>query len=214
MSQTTQSNEQQQQQQTLEVPVQQALAAMQIQQKKVVAPPTYFNLVKIYPEHLLANISNLTRGFNDLPPEVANWIYVDAYSRPFSFFGTIPAPPSTDLVKQIIGIDGYYLKLTTQKCLVDFIWHDRARNEFQFWGEYYSCVNAMNAIRYRICKYVERKGIANANANTKPTPTIASHVFHNDIYPNEAVCFEACVALDASGNYIKTLASKAYPDKE
>lgn len=203
----TQLNDQQQQQ-ALEVPVQQALAAMQIQQKKVVAPPTYFNLVKIYPEHLLANISNLTRGFNDLPPEVANWIYVDAYSRPFSFFGTIPAPPSTDLVKQIIGIDGYYLKLTTQKCLVDFIWHDRARNEFQFWGEYYSCVNAMNAIRYRICKYVEGR----ANANAKPTNT--NHVFHNDIYPNEAVCFEACVALDASGNYIKTLASKAYPDTQ
>lgn len=123
--------------------------------KKVIAPPTWFNLVKISNYDMLANISYLTNQFRDLPEELSVGILYNTHTRPYSFYGTIPAPPSVDLVKQIIGINGHYLKLTTQNSLVDFIWHDRNRNEFQFWGDYQSCVKAMKEIRYRICKYVE-----------------------------------------------------------
>ena len=180
-----------------------AFANQSLQKKKVMMPPTWFNLRKISAYEVLTQISYLTNHFRDLPPEVAQWIIFDINSRPFSSFGSIPAPPSVDLVKQIIGIDGYYLKLTTQNCLVDFIWHDRVRNEFQFWGEYSSCVKAMNAIRYRICKYVE------ASANKEPIAA-ANYVYENDICPHPAVCLEAVVELDENGDYKKTLASKQY----
>jgi hypothetical protein len=177
--------------------------------KNIIAPPTWFNLVKISNFDMLSQISYLTRQFNDLPPDLANWIIYDAQTRPYSFYGTIPAPPSTDLVKQIIGINGYYLKLTTQNSLVDFIWHDRVRNEFQFWGEYQSCVKAMKEIRYRICKYVEM------NKETTPALLAVSDtapVFYNDIHPHPAVCLEAIIELDENGEYKKTVASKYYPD--
>lgn len=180
-----------------------AFANQSLQKKKVTMPPTWFNLRKISAYEVLTQISYLTNHFRDLPPEVAQWIIFDINSRPFSSFGSIPAPPSVDLVKQIIGIDGYYLKLTTQNCLVDFIWHDRVRNEFQFWGEYSSCVKAMNAIRYRICKYVE------ASANKEPIAA-ANYVYENDVCPHPAVCLEAVVELDENGDYKKTLASKQY----
>lgn len=172
-------------------------AVSQVEKKKVIAPPTWFNLVPINSYHVLSNIGYLTNGFRDLPQEVADWIIMDAQSRPFSSYGSIPAPPSNDLVKQIIGIDGYYLKLTTQKCGVDFIWHDRVRNEFQFWGEYHSCVNAMKAIRYRICKYVE---------GNKPAEKIVKS--NTDIDAEPAVWCEATVALDVSGNYMRTIETK------
>ncbi len=181
-----------------------ALANQSLQKKKVIMPPTWFNLTKISAYEMLSQISYLTNHFRDLPQEVAQWIMYDANCRQFSSFGSIPAPPSIDLVKQIIGIDGYYLKLTTQKCLVDFIWHDRVRNEFQFWGDYQCCVKAMNAIRYRICKYVE--------ADANKTMLSVEYVFENDVCPHPAVCLEAVVQLDVNGVYKKTLTSKRYPD--
>jgi hypothetical protein len=173
--------------------------------KQVIVPPMWFNLVNISNYDMLSRISYLTNQFRDLPPEVANWIIYDAQTRPYSSYGTIPAPPSTDLVKKIIGVNGYYLKLTTQNSLVDFIWHDRVRNEFQFWGEYNSCVKAMNEIRYRICKYVEMY-------KTEPAPAAPAPVFYNDIDPNPAVCLEAIIDLDENGEYKNTVASKYYPD--
>ena len=174
--------------------------------KNTIMPPTWFNLVKISNYEMLSDISNLTNQFLDLPPDLASWIIYDAHTRPYSFYGSIPAPPSNDLVKQIIGINGYYLKLTTQNSLVDFIWHDRVLNEFQFWGAYQNCVKAMNAIRYRICKYVEMYRSA-----PMPTPAPAP-VFYNDIDPKPAVCLEAIIEVDEDGEYKKTVASKYYPD--
>jgi hypothetical protein len=189
-----------------------------VEQKNIIMPPTWFNLMKISNYDMLSHISSLTNQFCDLPPDLANWIIYDAQTRPYSFYGTIPAPPWTDVVKQIIGINGYYLKLTTQNSLVDFIWHDRVRNEFQFWGEYQSCVKAMKEIRYRICKYVEMYKHAPAPAPV-PVPVPApvtvpapAPVFYNDIAPNPAVCLEAIIELDENDEYKKTVASKYYPD--
>ena len=169
---------------------------------KVIVPPMHYRLTKLTQLETFYQISNLTRNFNDLPPNIATWIHRDINSRQFTSFGYIPAPPNVDMVKQIIGIDGYYLKLTTTKCGVDFIWHDRTTNEFHFWGEYQRCINAMNQIRYRICKIVE-------NFKNKP----AEHVFHNDINPHPAVCLEVIVEADTNGEYVQTIASKHYPDQ-
>jgi len=182
------------------VVTQESAAMPQVQNKpKVIVPPLHYRLAKLTQHEALSQIASITQGFCDLPPDLADWIHWDITSRQFTSFGYIPAPPNVDMVKQIIGIDGYYLKLTTTNCGVDFIWHDRTTNEFHFWGEYQRCIKAMNQIRYRICKIVE-------NYKNKP-------VFDNDIRPNPAVCLEAIIELDNKGEYVQTIASKHYPDE-
>jgi hypothetical protein len=169
------------------------------QKPKVIVPPMHYRLERLTQLEARYQIASLTNGFYDLPPEVANWIHHDLSSRQFTSFGYIPAPPNVDMVKQIIGIDGYYLKLTTANCGIDFIWHDRVSNEFHFWGEYTRCIRAMNEIRYRICKIVE-------SYKNKP-------VFKNDVNPHPAVCLEAIIQVDGNGEYMKTIASKQYPEE-
>jgi len=67
-----------------------------------------------------------------------------------TIFGYLPAPVSVNIIKQIIGDDGYYFKRTTAECQVDFIWHDRKNNTFLFWAQNnYRISRAMNAIRWR-----------------------------------------------------------------
>ena len=198
-----------------------ALVAPPKPNKKVIVPPMWFNLVKISNCDMLSHISYLTNHFCDLPPDLVTWIINDSRTRPCSYYGSIPAPPSTDLTKQIIGISGYYLKLTTQNCGVDFIWHNRERNEFQFWGGYNCCVNAMNAIRYRICKYVEqavekslaekaRLGQLPEEQEQEQEPVKQEPVFLNDIDPNPAVCLEAIIQRDENGEFKNIVAKKSY----
>ena len=74
-------------------------------------------------------------------------------NRQFTSYGVLPSPTDETLAKQIIGKDGYYLKLTTTKTGVDFIWHNRVKQEFQFWGLNLCCIRAMKEISYRIDKY-------------------------------------------------------------
>ena len=39
-----------------------------------------------------------------------------------------------DIMKQVIGKDGYYFKLTTENNSLDFIWHDMSKKSVDFWG--------------------------------------------------------------------------------
>ena len=74
----------------------------------------------------------------------------------FTTFGYMPAPPAkyfSAAVKQIIGINGAYLKLTTSQTEIDFVWHDRVSEQFLFWGNRQNVINAMKIIRSRIIKY-------------------------------------------------------------
>ena len=72
-----------------------------------------------------------------------------------TMYSDLPAPSEVELLKQIIGENGHYLKLTTSNCNVDFIWHDREAKLFRFWApKKYNLIQAMNIIRGRIIKYV------------------------------------------------------------
>ena len=190
--------------------------------KKVFVPPMRYPLQRLGCFETIMNIVELTHGLKDLPKDIARAIEKDVCSREFSYYGFIPAPPSVDMVKQIIGIDGYYLKLTTQKSGVNFIWHDRDRNEFQFWGEYQSCIRAMNAIRYRICKYVDSAKVTDnvfvmknligklAATAIEPTVTKPTVVFDNDVNPDPMVCWEGHCIVDDTGRW-KIVDEKCYP---
>jgi len=68
-------------------------------------------------------------------------------------FGYIPAPPHSEVTRRVIGVDGYFFKMTTTLSVIDFIWHDRITNMFLFWGPTnFRVVKAMNSIRWRIHK--------------------------------------------------------------
>lgn len=61
---------------------------------------------------------------------------------------------STDSIKQVIGKDGCYFKLTTENYDLDFIWHDRNNQKILVWGPISNnIINALQQINFRIYKY-------------------------------------------------------------
>jgi hypothetical protein len=128
----------------------------EMQSDKVSMPPMRYKLTKLTQAQTLSKIASLTSGFYDMSVSGADWVQRDVRSREFSSFGSIKAPQSADAVKQIVGQDNYYLKLTTKTHDIDFITHDKEKNEFHFWGEYQNCIKAMNELRYRVCKIESR----------------------------------------------------------
>ena len=77
--------------------------------------------------------------------------------REATVFSYIQGPDIPEITQQVIGSDGHYFKLTTTKSGIDFIWHDRAKNLFLFWGpNNYRVTRALNAIWHRIFKYTDQ----------------------------------------------------------
>jgi len=199
----------------------------------IYVPKMRYHLEKQTAFETLIQLSKLTHGFYDVPVDFAQWIIADVRSRNFTSFGYLPAPLSnSDLIKQVIGIEGYYLKLTTEKTGVDFIWHDRECNEFHFWGEHSCCIKAMNEIRYRISKIsaemevqaqqtqVQQTQVQAQQTHVQteaPVPTLIpvtvpvpeTILFMNDVNPHPAVCFEAVFRTDENGEH-HAVASKHY----
>ena len=119
-----------------------------------IMPPTEFDLKRVGVWEVLSKIASLTEQFSILPPEFALNMERNIWYRRLhesTTYGYIPAPPSLNITKQVIGKNGHWLKVTTTNCGVDFIWHDKEKNMFMFWGENNACVSrAMNIIRSRI----------------------------------------------------------------
>jgi hypothetical protein len=80
----------------------------------------------------------------------------------------------------------------------------------------------MNAIRYRICKYVDNAKVTDnvsvmknligklAATAIEPTVTKPTVVFDNDVNPNSMVCWEGHCIVDESGRW-KIVDEKRYP---
>jgi hypothetical protein len=193
-----------------EMTLQQELMKLTNNKNKVFVPPIRYELMPQTEHETLSNIYILTNGFCNLPKNLVDWICYDVRSRPVTYFGRITAPPSASLNKQIIGFEGCYLKLTTQNTGVNFIWYDNSRNEYHFWGEYSRCIRAMNEIRYRICKFVD-KTVASMSLPTTPLPM--EMIFENDINPHPAVIMEAHFTCNENGDILNSV-SKIYPDSD
>ena len=140
----------------------------QQQQKQFSAPPVWFDLTEISPNQALLDIEKFTNRFENIKDtDFIGQLYdgVNAHYGPYGFssviIGYIPAPPkssanSQDVIKKVIGTQGYWLKLTTQNSGVHFIWYEPVLNNFLFWApDRRSIVAAMKAIRWRIIKYWE-----------------------------------------------------------
>lgn len=123
---------------------------------RIMAPPMKYELQNADANHVYNHIKELTK--ND--PEASKYLEqikpnLYASHRPI-VFGFIPAPPIEEITRKVIGVKGYFFKMTTSCCGVYFIWHDQDRNNFLFWGpSTFKTVKAMNSIRWRIIKCCE-----------------------------------------------------------
>ena len=107
---------------------------------KVSMPPMRYKLTKLTQAQTLSKIASITSGFYEMSVSSADWVQRDVRSREFSSFGSLKAPQTADAVKQIVGQDNYYLKLTTKNHEIDFLCDDKEKNEFHFRGEYQCCI--------------------------------------------------------------------------
>ena len=133
------------------------------QKKQIVVPPTQYPLQRLYKNEVFEQIRMListgsinTEKGKETSNEFLKTVLGEPQEETLWTFGYIPAPPHETVTKRVIGIDGYFFKMTTTVCRVNFIWHDRRTNMFLFWGKSnFSVVRAMNSIRWRIQKCYE-----------------------------------------------------------
>lgn len=149
-------------------------------------PPTWFDLSEIDPNQALIDIRHFTHNFEGMHDVDFRERFDNSINRHFGrvnkpvIIGYIPAPPKTnanniDVVKKIIGQNGYWLKKTTENCGVHFIWYDSKLNNFLFWApNRFTISKAMNAIRWRLIKYYEF-------TFTRTTPLVnADAIYYHD----------------------------------
>ena len=130
------------------------------------------------PGEALTVIGYVTNQFNDLP-EAVYYTVVHNISIHHGkvTYGYLPAGQlSTESIKIIVGKEGCYMKMTTAQSGAYFLWHDRQKNIFMFWGTHMSVIKAMHAIRNRIEKYGK---VAAAAADT---PVVATYDDDEDGY--------------------------------
>jgi len=123
--------------------------------KKVMAPPMTYDLRNANPDFAYQHLTALTQN-DAAATEYIQTIQPTLYAQRQIVFGYIPAPPDDAITKQVIGLKGYFFKMTTACSGIYFIWHDRAANVFLFWGpSIFKVSKAMNSIRWRICKHYD-----------------------------------------------------------
>lgn len=131
-------------------------------------------LIPVHSFVALNHIKELTSSVT-IAPEFMIGLYNTLLTRHNTFcptiFTHIPAPTNSDITRQVIGSNGYYLKLTTNNTGIDFIWHDRENNLFLFWGQNnYGVIRALNIVQRRIQivteRYEKNKAATNAHADS------------------------------------------------
>ena len=127
--------------------------------RRIMVPPIHYPLERIPSSEMRDNFTRLTASgcfpTDDAKTQANAFLdHVSKFSNQMMWtFGYIPAPPHSDITRRVIGKDGHYFKMTTILSEVNFIWHNRVRNTFLFWGATtFQVVKAMNAIRWRIHK--------------------------------------------------------------
>lgn len=114
------------------------------------------------PGEALTVIGYVTNQFNDLSEAVYNTVVHNiSIHHGKVTYGYLPAGQlSTESIKIIVGKEGCYMKMTTAQSGAYFLWHDRQKNIFMFWGTQMSVIKAMHAIRNRIEKYGKVAAVA------------------------------------------------------
>lgn len=117
----------------------------------------YFKLDKTTQQQVLADIRKYTNDFDE--KYKLNELFVNNLIEKLSnnssdeiYRGFLNTPDNTEVIKRVIGKNGYYFHLTTQNCKILFIWHDREKKKFFFWGEKRPLILALKIIHHRILK--------------------------------------------------------------
>jgi len=128
--------------------------------QQIMVPPMKYDLVQGTSNNIMCHLNSLniitTTAAGPVQDSIERFketLRLRHEKKHFTTFGYIPAPPDSDVTRQVIGKDGHFFKMTTTLCEVDFIWHDRVNQMFLFWGSStFKVVKALNSIRWRIHK--------------------------------------------------------------
>ena len=128
--------------------------------QQIMVPPMKYDLVQGTSNNVMGHLNSLniitTTAAGPVQDSIERFketLRLRHEKKHFTTFGYIPAPPDSDVTRQVIGKDGHFFKMTTTLCEVDFIWHDRVNQMFLFWGSStFKVVKALNSIRWRIHK--------------------------------------------------------------
>ena len=127
-------------------------------------PPMKYDLIPINSYTAFSQINDLTTTYpisSEFMENLDRVFYARYNNQQNTIFGYLLAPENALITQQVIGTDGYFFKLTTTRCGVDFIWNNQYTGKFLFYGpSKFKVVRAMNAINWRINKYT--KAAANA----------------------------------------------------
>ena len=136
------------------------MASSQTQSTSNTQDRLYFKLTPVSGDSALQSINKLTDNLSaehkiaeDFREKLINTLTTEESDI---FHGFLYAPKNNDITKQVIGKDGCYFHLTTEKTGVFFIWHNRKSNKFEFWGKKRDTINALNQIKHRIDIVTER----------------------------------------------------------
>ena len=104
----------------------------------------------------IEEICKYTDNLESIQPEIRYRMLSDiCRQKSISVYGDYAAPPSKQIVDQINGQGGYFLKMTAKAAGIYLIWYYQAKERYLFWGPSQRSVrDAMNRIRGRIVKYV------------------------------------------------------------
>lgn len=142
--------------------------------------PNWFPLSELSSTDALRDISYFTNGFQNLKADAGfvEQLYNKILRKPTCVVGYLMAPPlaqpnTVDVLKKVIGQNGYFLKFTTTNCGIYFIWYNPTLNNLLFWApNRFTIIKAMKVIRSRLLKYkdfsftnVQPSLNANANAD-------------------------------------------------
>ena len=143
--------------------------------QQIMVPPMRYDLVQGTSNNIMGHLNSLniitTTAAGPVQDSIERFketLRLRHEKKHFTTFGYIPAPPDSDVTRQVIGKDGHFFKMTTTLCEVDFIWHDRVNQMFLFWGSStFKVVKALNSIRWRIHKiYTNLREQQQAQATT------------------------------------------------
>jgi len=81
-------------------------------------------------ERLGSNVHNLSPEFNVGLDNLKTYGSKYLIYKSIMDIHTIP----DDVMKQVIGRNGYYFILTTTLCDLDFIWHNTHTHQIELWG--------------------------------------------------------------------------------
>jgi hypothetical protein len=110
-------------------------------------------MMNLSSESALTEINNITKNITSSgeDEEFLNKLVESIKESPEVFRQNIKGSDNIDVTKQVIGRKGYYLRLTTEKTGVFFIWHNHEDKTYTIWSPNKEALErAIGVINHRI----------------------------------------------------------------